>query len=410
MRESEVIFDWNTQEREGPWRARPVELDDETLRDGIQSPSAIDPPIEKKVRLLNLMNALGITTCNIGLPGAGARARADVERLAREIAENKLRIQANCAARTVVADVKPVVEVAQKTGLDIEVYTFIGSSPIRQYAEEWDVDTILRRSEEAITFAVKERLRVSYVTEDTTRSAPATLDRLFRHVISLGAQRLTLCDTVGHATPEGTRNLIRWTRGLVRGIGEDVKIDYHNHNDRGLALANALAAAEAGADRLHGCAGGIGERVGNTAMDVLLVNLKLLGAWPHDLSKLREYVMLASEATGYSLPVNYPVMGRDAFRTATGVHASAIIKALKKDDRWLADRVYSGVPAGDFGREQEIEIGPMSGHSNVEFWLKRRSIPYDAELGKAILARAKESDRTLTEAEVLAVAQARAAS
>jgi 2-isopropylmalate synthase len=402
VKESDVVFDWNRLDRLGPLTGKEVELFDESLRDGIQSPSAIDPPIEKKLEILHLMESLGIDAADLGLPGAGPRAYADVLRLVQEISAQRLAIKPACAGRTVVADIRPMVEIAQKTGVPIEVYTFIGSSPIRQYAEEWDVDTLLRRSEEAIDFAVKEGLSVAYVTEDTTRSTPRTLDRLLRHAIDRGARRLCLCDTVGHVTPDGVRRLLSFARDLVAGTGVDVKLDWHGHNDRGLAVANALFAIEYGADRIHGCAAGIGERVGNAALDQLLFNMKLLGLRDRDLTALNRYTQAVAEATGFEIPANYPLAGRDAFRTTTGVHASAIIKAKRKGDDWLADRIYSGVPATEFGKEQAIEIGPMSGLSNVTYWLERRGIASDELLAKAVLARAKGSTRTLTDDEVLA--------
>jgi 2-isopropylmalate synthase len=373
---------------------------DETLRDGIQSPSAIDPQIDAKVEILHLLDELGVYQLDVGLPGAGEHQRAAVKRLAEEKRDAKLAIRLNVACRTVISDIAPAAELQQETGVPLEVYAFIGSSPIRQYAEEWDLAFIEKQSVEAIEFAVAQGLAVTYVTEDTTRSKPDDLRRLFKSAIDAGARRLCLCDTVGHATPDGAAALVSFARGVA---GPEIGLDWHGHNDRGLALANALAAGAAGATRLHGCAAGIGERVGNTACDQLLVNLKLLGHplyGPRDMSKLCRFVQLAAQVTGHSLPVNYPVVGQDAFRTATGVHAAAIIKAQKKGDRWLADRIYSGVPAGEFGKEQQIEIGPMSGLSNVKHWLSRHQIPADDALSKAVLQRAKTSNRTLTEGEV----------
>jgi 2-isopropylmalate synthase len=326
-----------------------------------------------------------------------------VKRLAEEIRDSKLSIRANVACRTVIADIVPAAEVQQETGVPLEVYAFIGSSPIRQFAEEWDLAFIEKQSVDAIRFAVAQGLAVTYVTEDTTRSKPADLRRLFKSAIDAGAQRLCLCDTVGHATPEGAAALVRFAREVA---GPDIGLDWHGHNDRGLALANSLAAGAAGATRLHGCAAGIGERVGNTATDQLLVNLKLLGHpvyGPRDLRSLVRFIELAAECTGHVLPSNYPLAGRDAFRTATGVHAAAIIKAQRKGDQWLADRIYSGVPAGEFGKEQQIEIGPMSGLSNVKHWLARHDIPADEPLAKAVLARAKTASRTLTEGEVASI-------
>jgi len=398
----EIVFDWNELQT-APKPPQPFDLNDETLRDGVQSPSVVDPSIDDKLELIELMASLGIGSVNIGLPGAGKRAFDDVVALAKHIAKKKLQLSPNCAARTVAADIKPVVEAAQKSGQKIIVYTFIGSSPIRQWAEGWSLDFIEKTSAEAIAFAVKEGLDVAYVTEDTTRSQPKNLDVLFRSAIDNGAKRLVLCDTVGHATPAGTRALVEWVKGLISASGADVKLDWHGHNDRGLAVPNALAALEAGVHRLHACGLGVGERVGNTSMDLLLLNLKLLGWYGHDLSKLVDYVRKVSAATKVAIPVNYPLSGGDAFRTATGVHAAAIIKAQSKGDSWLADRVYSGVPAGEFGLEQVIEVGHMSGMSNVKYWLNHRGLKVTDDVVQKVLQKAKSTAWTLSEKEILKV-------
>jgi len=396
-----LIHDWNTAAGGDVRPARgTVELDDETLRDGLQSPSARSPSIEEKLEILHRIAALGVEGTDIGLPGAGAHVVADVERLAREIADQRLPVEPGCAARTVRADIQPVVEISQRVGIPIEVACFIGSSPVRQYAEGWDVDKVLRLTEDAVSYAVSEGLPVMYVTEDTTRAAPEDLRRLYGAAVAAGAKRVCIADTVGHATPTGARNVVRFIREVV---GDEVKIDWHGHKDRGLSVANSLAAAEAGADRLHGTILGIGERVGNTPLDLLLVNLQLLGWIDRDLSTLAETCRYVSDATGVPLPDNYPVVGRDAFRTGTGVHAAAIIKARAKGDDWLADLVYSGVPAALVGRRQEIEVGPMSGESNVIFWLRERGVEPAPELVRAIFRRAKEGDRVLEEAEMLAL-------
>ncbi len=392
-----LIYDWNVAGPRAIPAPRPLQLDDETLRDGLQSPSVRTPAIEDKLRMLHLMDQLGIDSADIGLPGAGTHVLTDVKRLAREIADSRLRISANCAARTLRVDIDPVAEAAQYAGIPIEVSVFIGSSPIRQYAEDWDVDTMLRHTEDAVTHAVGLGLPVMYVTEDTTRAHPETLERLYRTAIDCGAERICLCDTVGHATPEGAFNLVSWAREMFTSAGRQVWIDWHGHNDRGLGVANTLAAAYAGADRVHGTALGVGERVGNASMDQVLVNLSLLRWIDRDLSPLSDYCELASAMTGIEIPCMYPVVGADAFRTGTGVHAAAIIKALKKGDTWLADRVYSGVPASSFGRKQQIELGPMSGQSNVLFWLAQRQMDADPRVVEALFQACKGSPTVLTE-------------
>jgi 2-isopropylmalate synthase len=400
-----LVYDWNTIHRR--WRLTPLHTTffDETLRDGIQNPSVVDPKLEDKLELLHLMDQIGIHVADIGLPGSSKRAFDDCLAMCREIQRSGLKLRVAMAGRTVISDIAPMAEISQKCGMPIEVYTFIGSSPIRQLAEQWDEGALVKKSSEAIAFAVKEGLPVCYVTEDTTRSRPEMLAPLFRAAIENGATRLCLSDTVGHATPDGVRNLINFTRSTIAGMGATgIGIDWHGHNDRGLALVNAIWALEFGADRVHGTALGIGERVGNAQMELILLNLKLLGELEgQDTTKLMRYCEVAARAVKWQVPINYPLIGRDAFRTATGVHAAAIIKAEAKGDAWLADRIYSGVPAGMFGRGQEICIGYMSGASNVTYWLRKRSIEPSKELVEAILAAAKKSDHIFEDDEVMAI-------
>jgi 2-isopropylmalate synthase len=403
-RAADLVFDWNEVNRKGRILPKNATFFDETLRDGLQNPSVVDPGIEEKLKILHLMEDLGIHVADVGLPGSSKRAFEDVLRICKEAVDCKMRIKIACAGRTVVSDITPMIEVSQRAGIPVEVYAFIGSSPIRQYAEDWDVNLIAKRSAEAIDVAVKAGLPVAYVTEDTTRSRPEVLTTLFRTAIDHGATRLCLSDTVGHATPDGVRNLVQFTKNVVAGTGvKEIGLDWHGHNDRGFALENAIWAFEYGADRVHATGLGIGERVGNAQMELLLLNLKLLGQIDQDLTKLLEYCQTIARAVKWDVAINYPLVGRDAFRTATGVHAAAIIKAMAKGDRWLADRIYSGVPAGMFGRRQEICIGFMSGASNVNYWLKERNIESDDNLVAEILKAAKQQDHIMTEEEVMAV-------
>ena len=400
----QLIFDWNTVGGFDLFLNRRVMLDDETLRDGLQNPSVHDPSIGEKIEILHLMEALGIDTVNIGLPGAGPRALADTEALAREIVRSKLKIRPNCAARTVENDIRPIAEVSQRAGIAIEAATFLGSSPIRRLVEDWTVDHLQRTTEKAVSFAVAQGLPVMYVTEDTIRTDADTVEKLYSTAIRCGARAIVLCDTVGHATPMGAYSLVKFAReNIVKPSGETIRIDWHGHCDRGLAIANSLAAIAAGADQVHAAANSLGERVGNTPMELMLVNLRLLGLIDRDLSRLKEYCEVVARATHTTIPPNYPVIGRDAFRTATGVHAAAIIKAFRKNDRLLANSVYSGVPSHLFGLEQIIEVGPMSGKSNVIYWLESRDIPVTDDLVNRIFDAAKQSTRILTESEILSL-------
>jgi isopropylmalate/homocitrate/citramalate synthase len=399
-----LIHDWNVSDKPSALTGRTIQLDDETLRDGLQSPSARDPKLEQKVELVHLMDRLGISTADIGLPGAGDRARDHIRTLCREM--KGLKITPNVACRTVISDIEPVADLQQELGMPIEVCAFIGSSPIRQFAEGWEMERMVQLSRDAIEFCAKNDIPAMFVTEDTTRARPEDVRALYSAAIEAGAQRICVCDTCGHATPQGTTALVSFIVDLVEEHGGKTGVDWHGHRDRGLALINTIAAIEAGATRVHGCALGVGERAGNAEMDLLLVNLKLAGAIDNDLSALADYCRLASDAIGIKIPHNYSVFGQDAFETGTGVHAAAVIKAFKKGDAWLADRVYSGVPAGLFGLEQVIKVGPMSGKSNVIWVLQKNGVDPTEERVQRVFARAKDSSRLLTTEEVLEAAGA----
>ncbi len=395
-----LIYNWNKSENLQSLNIKKLQLDDETLRDGLQSPSVTDPTIDQKIELLELMEQLRIDSADIGLPGSGPRAQADILAMARHIGKNNLSIRPNCAVRTVISDIQKLVEISEQAGYPIEACTFIGSSPIRQYVEGWSLDDMLKLTDEAVGYAVTHGLPVMYVTEDTTRADPKVLTALYAAAINAGAKRICVCDTVGHITPVGVSHLLEFIHDLVGRTDSRVMIDWHGHSDRGLALPNTMAAIAQGVNRVHATGLGIGERVGNTPMDLLLINLKLEGIYRHDLTALAHYCHCISKACDVAIPPNYPVMGKDAFRTSTGVHAAAIIKARQKGDDWLSDRVYSGVPASMVGLKQIIEIGFMSGVSNIVYWLQLRGIEPSDELVNQVFRTAKERNRVLTDEEI----------
>lgn len=405
-REAALIHDWNAAGAPPPPPHR-VDVSDETLRDGIQSASARDPAAEVKCELLSHMDRLGVGAASLGMPCTGERGFSDALALARHVRASRLKLEPYAAGRTVLGDIAPIVEVVQRSGQPLVVHAFVGSSAIRQWTEGWDVSFLRRASRKAISFARQEGLEVAFVSEDTTRSTPAHLTALFRTAVDAGASRLVLCDTVGHATPEGARALVTWTRRLLDGWGHpEVRLEWHGHNDRGLALASALAALQAGAHRAHGCGLGLGERSGNTSLELLLLNIRLLGWGPGNLRGLVPYARGVSEALGVAIPRHHPLVGEDAFRTATGVHAAALLKARALGRDWLADRVYSAVPAGALGREQVIEVGPMSGRSNVRAWLEAHGVPATEALCRTLLRAARQSPEVLPDERLRALCEA----
>jgi 2-isopropylmalate synthase len=395
----ELINDWNGLPSKD---ARIPLLNDETLRDGLQSPSVRDPDISAKRDLTHRLARLGVDAVNLGMPGAGPKALAAVRALVVEIRDHRLPIAPNVAVRTLEADLIQVAEIQQRSGMPLEAGAFLGSSPIRMDVEGWDLAFLVAAARSAIAFCHRHQVPVMMVTEDTTRARPEVLKAIYGAALDEGAQSICLSDTCGHATPDGVRRLLRFVKEeIVKD--RTVRIDWHGHNDRGLGVANAIAAFEAGADRLHGSILGIGERCGNVAMDQLMINLHLMGFPKGDLSDLPALAERVAELCDVEIPANYPVLGRDAFRTGTGVHAAAIVKALHRGDVELADAVYSGVPAALVGRRQEIEIGPLAGHSNVIYWLEMNGYDPNPTRVDRILQIAKNSPRILSEAEIRAV-------
>jgi 2-isopropylmalate synthase len=392
-----LIHDWNAGGDDG---GRIPLLNDETLRDGLQSPSVLDPPIAAKRDLLHRLARLGVDAIDLGMPGAGPKAVSAVKALLTEIRDQRLPLYPNAAVRTVEEDLRQVADIQQRVGLAIEAGAFVGSSPVRMDVEGWDLAFVVETVRGAVAFCRRQEVPVMMVTEDTTRAKPEVLEAIYRAALEEGAQSICLSDTCGHATPQGVRNLVRFTKETLLKDHPDVRLDWHGHNDRGLGVANAIAAFEAGADRIHGSILGIGERCGNVAMDQLMVNLMLMGHWTGDLSDLPALAERVAELVGFEIPANYPLLGRDAFRTGTGVHAAAIVKALRSGDKALADAVYSGVPAALVNRRQEIVIGPMAGHSNVIYWLEMNGFDVNPDRVERILGLAKKSDHILSEDEI----------
>lgn len=395
-----VIYDWNTELQDAPSAAPPaseepampssqlrfghhargVQIVDETLRDGLQNGSGVNPPIAHKLDLLHAMARIGVDVVSVGLPAAGARYAEDTFRLCREIADAGLPLHPTAAARTVVADVQGIARASERAGLPIEVYSFIGSSPIRHYTEGWDmaflVDSVRSSTEEA----VRAGLPFCLVTEDTTRAHPDTLRILFRTAIEAGATRLCLCDTTGHVTPYGVAELIAFTRGEIKAMGaQNIALDWHAHNDRGLSVATALWAASAGVDRIHGTGLGVGERVGNSNLELLVENLGLLGARaPVSRARLVEYCQIAARALSWTIPDDHPIAG-SRFRQE---------QAQSRAYRVVAEAPAAPVAVRPAGKAPSDRLVPMTlriGGSTVELAVHPRrtlleALRYDLDL------------------------------
>lgn len=405
MYQNELIYDWNISDLSLVNKpAQKFEFHDETLRDGLQSPSLTLPSFEENIKIIQLMDRLGIDSADLGFPGAGEKEKQRVLEVAKHFSKNKHNISLSCIARTLEQDVACIVDLVQQLGDKLHVFVFIGSSFIRQEIEKWSLDLLLQYTKTSILFAKKNGLEVTYVTEDSTRTSPEMLKSLYLTAIDCGVERICLCDTVGHADPNGIYNLIKYMKNLLKVKGIDhVKVDFHGHMDRGLGVWNSIKALEAGADRIHASALGLGERAGNTPMDQLLINLKLMGWIDKDLKVLNQYVHDIANYTKVSIPKNYPMMGDDVFETTTGIHASAVLKAMKTGNQWLSERIYTSIPSSWLGKEQVLRIGPLSGKANVIFWLENNGVEYNENMVHKILNHAKLTNHTLSDEEIKSI-------
>ena len=396
-----MLFDWSrTGRARVAARADGGALLDETLRDGIQAPHVSTPALDEKLELIDHMVRCGIQYATVGFPGSGPAAAGDCLAIARHVAAQDHPLALGYAGRTHPADVRAICDIAQHAGVSVGAYIFIGISPIRLYVEEWTVGSVAADIRRAVAECRRDGVTFVLVLEDAVRCTPTILERVYDVALELGIKRLTLCDTVGAASPAGTEALVRWSAWYFEVREHPVALEWHGHNDRGLALTNSLTALAAGCARVHGTVLGVGERAGNASIDQLIVNRELEHPGEYDMKALREYCGRASGVLGVPIPENYPAMGRDVFKTSAGVHAAAILKAHEKRDAFAKDSVYSGVPASLLGRDQEVVIDSASGASNVRYWFAINGGEPGEALIRHVLDTAKQARRPLTDEEI----------
>lgn len=396
---SNLLYDWNNHDIQNRV-SKKIEINDETLRDGLQAVSFSSFSLEQMYQFIEDANKLQITTINLGMPGAGDLSFNRVRMLAKYISERKLNIKMNVACLAKIEDVQLVEKIMDEIGQQIEICIFIGASSIRRFVEDWTLNDVISKLEPAVKRAVKTKSPVMLVTEDTSRTSPEDLELIYKSFANNGINRICVCDTVGYNTTYGVSQLIKFVKNTIEKTGCNIKIDYHGHNDRGLALSNALTAIDCGVDRIHATALGIGERCGNCSMEQLLINMKLNGYYNGDLLLLNDYISLISKANKIEIPETYPGFGKNAFRTQSGIHSAAIIKAKKKGLYDIANTIYSSVPAELIGRVQEIELGPMSGKSNVCYILDKYNIEKTDKNISFLLEKAKSSNHVFSSQEI----------
>lgn len=396
LHESALVYDWNMTDADAPL-ARGVRVIDETLYEAVHAASAL-PDAGAISELLRCMPAIGIS--EVGLGALSASTLPEIVRRARLIAEERLPLAPACVVDAVSTEVDRVAHVLDASGGRLTVTLLVQASSLQQRALGQAPDRALADLEGALEAAARCGADSALLLHDAGRAHPAPLRRIVNAALGHGVERVCLWDSAGRTSPRGAGRLVAFMRRVAAERDALIQVGWFGRNDRDLALASALEARRRGADALHATALGLGHGAGCVPIDLLLANLLLLEVIDSDLSALKQYCDLAARAFGFSIPASYPVFGGDAFRTATGVHAAAIIKARDKGDHWLADRVYSSVPAGLFGLHQIIDVGPMSGESNAVAWLRHHGFTPQPELVKRIIARAKASKATLTAEEM----------
>lgn len=373
-------------------------LVDTTLRDGIQAPGIEQPSLEQKLAIIDFDARIGIEVVDVCLPGIGGSCYKEGVECARYIAKNHPHMEIVVLARTTQSDVDATLRFSEEAGVPLSVVLFRGSSDLRLLAEGWDEQQIIDDMYDYTRLLVSGGQKVVCSTEDTTRTRPDFLEKIFLAGKDGGAKEFCIADTVGYTDPFSVENQSRWVREKLGSAC--LGLHFHGHNDIGMAVANSLAALKGGADKIHVTWRGVGERAGNTPLEAFLGVLYTFGIEKYDLSMLVGGSQMVSEIFNRPIPVDSPLIGDAVYTTSTGIHAAGIHKAEQRGQKYLADIVYSAVPPSILGRKHTINIGPLSGRHNVERVLEKLEIPVTEKLVKALLKAAKLLNRDLSSKEI----------
>ncbi len=363
---NQYLYTWNPK---SSTNLNSVRIEDDSLRDGLQGAFVRKPAIAEKKELLNLSSAVGTQVVMLGFPASSQMEFESCQQLLEHIVLEALPITPRLLARASIQDLEPIVALNRQSPIEVWADFFIGSSPLRRYIENWDSDRMIQMIQTSGHFLREQGTRFGISIEDATRTPPDELRQIIETALSVGAEILTLCDTVGEATPTGTTRLVNFVRTLVANSEQNAEIWWHGHNDRGLSLANAIAAAEASADGISGTFLGLGERTGNTPLEQFILYLHSHGSQQFKLSQLVPYCKRLAKLTSTNIPIHAPLIGKQAFATCTGTHAAAIIKARALGSQF-EDLVFSSVPANLLGQRQTLLVGPTSGRANAQFALQ----------------------------------------
>ncbi|MDE7432358.1 MAG: LeuA family protein [Lachnospiraceae bacterium] len=396
---NKYIYEWN----DDCFFDRRIKVHDETLREGIQN-LGTDITLKEKKAYIDSISRLPVASICLGYPASSKKIYDEIDLLIPYIQAKKSNISISCAARTTIGDIEPIARLSQKYGCNIKVNAFIGTSQIRQYIEQWDIRHICSLVREAVNYANLNGIETCIITEDSTRTSPEILKTVYLTAIESGCKNICFCDTVGYADCTGIKKLFKFVHKEIIKNNDQILIEWHGHNDRGMALENALIAALIGANMIHTTSFGIGERCGNTPLELFLLNLAVMGdiRMSDSLKMITDHCRKISELFNWQIPNNYPVWGENSFSTVSGIHAAAIYKALDMEGN-LGEKVYSFIEPSILGRHQEIKINYMSGKSNILYWMKKNMIKPDDKLVEDILKKAKTSTTPLSDETIWAI-------
>ncbi len=399
---NQLLYSWNPPAKSG---LENVEIEDDTLRDGLQGAFVRKPTVDEKIELFTLSSAIGCQHAVVGFPASSPQEMADSRRIVQAIQERGLKQQPWMLSRALVSDLEPIIALQRESDIPIGAAFFMGTSPLRRVVEKWDWDQVLRNVETAVAYCVENGVPFSLSIEDASRTPPEEL----RQLIQIGAKAngfsISICDTVGESTPDGAAQLVRFTREEIAKENADTRVLWHGHNDRGMAVANSAAAAEAGARIIGGSFLGIGERTGNAALEQVILYLYQNGATQWRIDHLVNYCEKLSEYTNTPISNEMPLIGSQAFATCTGTHSAAVLKARAISVDY-EDYIFSAVPASKLGLPQNIMIGPTSGLANARHVLQRLELPSDDQAASALLEHAKGKNSWVQHNEIKQWAEA----
>ena len=369
-------------------RAPKVEIHDATLRDGEQTPGLVFS-VDDKIRIAEKLDEVGIERIEAGMP---AVSQSDYDAI-KAICKRNLKAKIFTFARAMREDIDKAVDCGAH-GVVIEIP--IGY-PKLKYQFKWTWENVLEKSVDCINYARSQGLYAVYFPYDTTRAREEDLVQLMTGIMKHSPPNsVGVVDTMGCCLPEAIQYLVRLMKKLTGGI----PVEIHTHNDFGMAVATELAGVAAGAEVVHSCVNGLGERTGNAAAEELMVAMKVLLGTDNDykLDKLMELCQLVEDISGIPLPANKPVAGKRNYTRESGIGVDLVIKEPLA--MFATDPRY-------FGRMGDIVLGKKSGKASVEYFLNQLKIQVPdatvAEILNQVKAQGAEKRGLLTLEEFKAI-------